>query len=366
MPKKSPQPLKSNKILKQALKSFFNSEPFIYFDAENESLTSEWIQACLNKNTVNVVLVGSPLSRFAQINLWPERLILWVLDQSQKNVLINFAKIPAQKINVIPRYELFPILKRQRAFPKINDKFTLVYGGRFATAKGVFHCINLAKTLQVDYGLKVELHLCGHFDQMTPHNHLYSLSESDFKKVLLSKIKTNDWTTPPALHLHENEDSWLKLKYQNPVFISLSQHTHEDFGVSLAQAQENGWPCILSPWGAHHSAIQRNVFFIKNNFSVFSEQKKVESDAQLFAEDFVHFLKNKAKTNKTKLPKSRKTVPISRPEIQVCQNNLQKLWPKLHKHLQKNRSQLGYLKSQEGKKFYRIFNRLMRGTADPF
>jgi len=44
--------------------------------------------------------------------------------------------------------------------------------------------------------------------------------------------------------------------------VNFSTYFCEDFGVSLAQAQELGWPAVLSDWGGHSDAMIENVYKI--------------------------------------------------------------------------------------------------------
>lgn len=74
------------------------------------------------------------------------------------------------------------------------------------------------------------------------------------------------WTKPPQYLGDFPEKQWLCGAYENPVAISLSTYLMEDFGVSLAQAQQAGWPCIVSDWGGHADIKGRNIIRVPSQF----------------------------------------------------------------------------------------------------
>ena len=83
----------------------------------------------------------------------------------------------------------------------------------------------------------------------------YSSYENEIK-TLINSLATED---RPQLHGNVDKEEWLSQKFTQPVAISLSTFFGEDFGVSLAQAGEKGWPVICSHFGGHRDICGNQV-----------------------------------------------------------------------------------------------------------
>lgn len=207
----------------------------------------------------NVVFFGRFLTAFAESGNWvTQRVRLWVLCESVREVLVQMLGVPRDSVSVIPRYELFGASKSVRPFPKMSEKFTIVFGGRISPTKNIELLIKTAFFLQTELGVDVKLALIGPFDsEPLPDRDPQPLL--NYQAVLEQAIQELPWRDPPKVLPKTDPDQWLRREFINPVFASFSSFISEDFGVSVAQAQEQGWPTLLSDWGAHRDVRGTNV-----------------------------------------------------------------------------------------------------------
>ena len=117
-------------------------------------------------NLIDVVFFGGFIQRFLESSyIWVHpQYRLWVLSPAVKKIFTKQFHIPDRHINLIPRYQLFPLPKKARTFPKIHEKFTLVYSGRISRVKNIETLLFSTSLLQTRFNLNVDLVLFGHFD----------------------------------------------------------------------------------------------------------------------------------------------------------------------------------------------------------
>jgi hypothetical protein len=117
--------------------------------------------------------------------------------------------------------------------------------------------------LQTDHGLPLPLTLFGEFDNLSHPDaarriqgrHIFD----DYRSHLLGLIERLSWKVKPRFAGQVGPHDWLDAAKESSAFISLSTYICEDFGVSLAQAQEAGWPAIVSDWGGHREAFSQGL-----------------------------------------------------------------------------------------------------------
>ncbi len=223
------------------------------------------------KSVKNVVLTGGFLKRLAESGNWPfAEMKLWTLSSAVKRVIVSEFGVRASAIGVIPRYELFPTPARgTRAFPKANEPFTFVFGGRISPTKNVEMLIRTYWHLQRH--LKARLVLCGDFDSMA-HPDWGRRETADYRAHLERVVKSLRWKQPPEFLKKTAPSEWLKGKFENPVFTSFSTFIQEDFGVALAQAQSAGWPAWLTAWGGHLECVRGDVRWIDPRLVAYSHE----------------------------------------------------------------------------------------------
>ncbi len=243
-------------MLMSRLKIFFGAENFVYIDPTNQHFFRDLLLKQDNSQPLNIVLAGGFFARIVNCSEWPKgKYKIWVLCSAAKSVLCSLLKLPAHFIGVIPRYELFPRTAMPNFFSP-DAPSNLVFAGRICEAKGIFPIMEICRSLQIDYGFPINLHFIGDFLEL---DHPLSVQKrapdtNTTKQRVRKFIADSKWNQAPRFISAMAHSQWTKAKLENPIFISLSDSSHEDFGVSLAQAQAAGWPSILSAWGAHHDA----------------------------------------------------------------------------------------------------------------
>jgi glycosyltransferase involved in cell wall biosynthesis len=197
---------------------------------------------------IHVTLFGDAVFALRTVSTWPQALIyLWVLSRSQRFLLHHLFNIPLDRIGVVPRYQLFPMGKKKRM---LDDEkvFHFVSASRASPEKNIPLLLETVAGIQ-NVKRNCSLAICGpNLDQ-------------DFKKLVLPEIKKLSWTKRPQ-NAGDLGTNWVQHPFENPVLIHLSTSMTEDFAVNVAQAQSQGWPVILSDWGAHKDVVGPNVFKI--------------------------------------------------------------------------------------------------------
>jgi glycosyltransferase involved in cell wall biosynthesis len=270
-------------MIRKALENFFSNDSFVVMDHFNPFRWSELLIADACGQKPNLVLQGGVLAQLANCQSWPVRnMRLWVLSQAMKNLLITIYGLEEREIGVIPRYTLFP-LRAQFCYSK-HAPLNFIYAGRITPEKGVLHLLHFVSRLQMTTALDASLTLCGDLMSTAPPNSSWSsISKAEWGRTVSQTLQQLPWKKKPQIVSGLGPTEWINLKRKNPIYINFSQSTHEDFGVSLAQAQALGWPAVLSSWGAHLDTI--GTIRIAN-FSIESRGKKIATEATEMAKDF--------------------------------------------------------------------------------
>ena len=199
----------------------------------------------------NTVFFGNYLKRFLESGLWTStQHRFWVLSEPIKNVFTHAFGFQPSQIGVINRYDLFPIAAPPRPLPQIHEAQDWIYAGRLSESKKILTLIYLVHELQTRYHSPFQLHIFGDFisDEV---QFLSPTQQEAFKSQVFEIVESLKWPVKPVFHGFVEENNWLERTYRNPVYVSLSQFPYEDFAVSVALAQQKGWPVLLSSWGGH-------------------------------------------------------------------------------------------------------------------
>jgi glycosyltransferase involved in cell wall biosynthesis len=141
----------------------------------------------------------------------------------------------------------------------LNSPLRLIYSGRLSAQKNIEAVIAFYSFLEATSHNDVELIMTGDWDNLRPDNRGFfkiDSYEQDIKKFSKQISFKNE---PIFLHgLGPNE--WQKTFTNNSVVLSLSTSMYEDYGVSIAQAQECGLPIIISDWGGHGDVNGDNIY----------------------------------------------------------------------------------------------------------
>ncbi len=208
---------------------------------------------------INIIFFGSFLRKFLESKAWHhDKYKFWVLCQQAKNIFHELLNIDNKYIAVIPRYELFPKSNTQTPFPDLHNKCTFVYAGRISPTKNIETIIRTTYFLQQNHSYLIKLVLCGNFDNDC-HPSYGEEFEDNFSIKIKKLINDLEWTIRPQIINNLSSEEWPKQNFENPILFNLSTYMCEDFGVSIAQAQTFGWPCLISKWGGNCDVVGNNV-----------------------------------------------------------------------------------------------------------
>jgi len=249
----------SIEILRERVLKFFevnNIENPYFADCEEQSVDESKV--------VNIVLFGGYLQRILESGCWNfNKFHFWVLSPSVKKVLVEICGLEADSISVIPREELFSISKVKKV--SLEKSVDLVYAGRISRVKNIELLIYTNYYLQVLLKKDIKLNLIGDFDENYHDYWGYFSSSKSYEEELNELVKSLDWPFSKPVFLRKvDHDKWALKNFTSPHYISLSSYLSEDFAVSVAQAQEKGWPCILSNWGAHQDVKGATLVSVNN------------------------------------------------------------------------------------------------------
>lgn len=193
---------------------------------------------------LDVVLFGDYLEQIVNFGQWPMRkgYRIWVLCQSVRSVLVELLGFNSLDIAVIPRDVLLPPARTIKPFPRFDSSFTLIYSGRFVSNKNFDLFLRVASSLQTEYGFE---------NMRVKASGFYPFIERELSAAFSFLILKLNWIEPPEILTHLGPQNWMDDNNEDTVLMTLSKHRREDFGVSLAQARQAGWPCVVSNWGGH-------------------------------------------------------------------------------------------------------------------
>lgn len=226
----------SLEILKQSILELFKmkglSTPSILFEDGDRTLNFP------SKDSIeDVIFFGNALNYLGSHKPFKRKCAyrLWALSTSHAKLIARYLGLEASTIGVINRYELFPMSKSPKRLD-LQSPMHFVYSGRIVSGKNVELIPKVLARQSLVPVSRIELHIC--YNQFDPK--------------ILSTVK--DRCIQRNLRLHDHGDlgiDWMeKFKGLNCALINLSTYGKEDFNISLAQADQNGLPKILSEWGA--------------------------------------------------------------------------------------------------------------------
>jgi glycosyltransferase involved in cell wall biosynthesis len=280
----------SLKILKKKCQDLLAPSPLVVM---TEGANLLWPK----NGPVDVVFMGSGINFISHRYFWlPNmRIRIWTLSVPHKNLLVQLLNLKESDVGVLPRYQFFPLHKNTLSFNNdfFNQEFTFVFSSRFGQEKNFLLVVQTVNMIQKTSKSNIRFVICGPGFSQESVNAIQKL------------IGEYTWKTHPEI-LEDLGPRWVKKIKGNPVLINLSTYLQEDFGVSVAQAQEAGWPVIVSDWGGHRDVVGVNVIKIPSKYV---QQKKVKR--------IVHqILSHKAKTNFTQPPKFSKPSVLTYQQIE--------------------------------------------------
>jgi hypothetical protein len=317
------------------------------------------------KGPLHVVLMGDFVSQILKYEKWPRRpMHLWVLSTAVKNVLVQLFGFPENSVGVIPRYELFPIKKRLRPFPSIDSEWTMIFGGRIVPSKNLDFALRTVSFLQNEFGQKVNLKCFGPIGNQARLN-LHEGLKGSFEERIRSLCENLPFKMKPEFLPAQSGKQWLEGK--NSVCISFSSFHMEDLGVSIAQAQTNGMPCIMTEWGGHADVVGSNIFKFPIHYLGEPSESSWIQDGRSFAlaHDIVNF--QKSLKAKTKIPRPALTpLPdvVGIKTLMTSIQNLEKAYSKMVNGLFKDHNWDFILRNDLGKAYFANYNKIFGKTND--
>ncbi len=239
-------------------------------------------------SVLDVILFGNNVKSFFQSGLWPCRKYrIWTLSPTHhdfwQSVLFNGQSNP---INIIPREYLTHATDSTLVDSLNSQEVNLVFAGRLSAQKNITYLILLYKELEL-LDLNIRLHLYGKFDDQ--YDEIFGRRQhSNYKESVMNLIQKLGFKNPPLINERLSENEWTETNLKNPVLISLSTYHCEDFGVSIAQAQEKGWPLILTDMLGHKS-VQHNCMLKIPARHHLREHLPIDIK-RIFAKDLAQFL----------------------------------------------------------------------------
>ena len=247
----------------------------------------------LNESTIQVVLFGSFFERIFETGNWPDKkYTFWCMCKRVENILTNVCLFPENSVKCIPRYEIF-----SKGTPKnlsFEKPIHLIYSGRLSSQKNIEFFLAFASSLEKL--TDVHTTLLGKWDDRIPKHRGRFIIDSYKSNInkFLSKLK---FKNSPVFNEDLNSDEWLNCLKDNSLLLSFSTSIAEDYGVSIAQAQEIGTPLMISDWGGHGDVEGHNVYHVP--VSMIGESFSADEKILLYAEKLAQtFMKDSSGFNK--------------------------------------------------------------------
>lgn len=196
---------------------------------------------------IDIILFGDALHALSGSKTWPRsaKYRIWLLCHDMKKIIHEIYNIPLECLGVIPRYSIFPTSRTPNSLNLFHEKDVyFVMSSNYALGKNIELTLGIIQQLQIHYTNKnIHLTICG------PKPDTY-LVEDEINKF--------QWVIPPVVKGDLGMD-WHKEVSPKSMMINFSTNLFEDFGISLCQAQEAGFPLIISNWGTHHDIQGNNI-----------------------------------------------------------------------------------------------------------
>lgn len=222
----------------------------------------EETQPTASDGPIDLVFFGNFVRRFFESGNWHgSQFRLWVLSESVREVFVKIFGFNPNEVGLIERMILFPP-KVSHLFSFHDQDLNLVYSGRVSPQKNIEHLIFFFHEVQ-KINPSATLTIWGSFDN-NQHDDYGRHTPVNYKEKISKLVNKLTWTTPPRFMGHVAPSDWISLSGVKPVLVNFSTYICDDFGVAVAQAQESGWPLIISLWGGHLS-IKHGAFFVSSS-----------------------------------------------------------------------------------------------------
>jgi hypothetical protein len=238
--KKIPSLIELGESLEVWFKKNYSIEPVVITSGRTKPIK-------LPSENIHLVVLADSICNYVnslQLGEIPKH-YLWVLCDSMRELLAKVFGISAQQIGVLPRYELFPLLRKPYS---LEESKYFLYPGRLIGEKNLLLIISLYRKIQKNKNFE---------------NHRLLIYSPQKSKDVSNKIKTILRKNPDVNVFWNSDKLWTQRIPPQPAGIILSSYRLEEFGVSVARLQQIGSPLILSHWFAHKDIAGENVQFVE-------------------------------------------------------------------------------------------------------
>ncbi len=281
-----------------------------------------------SKKKINVVLFGDIINLLMLKNYFHnhQNYLLWVLSHSHAKLVSTFLNIDISLINVIDRYQLYPITKIEYKTDK-KQQLNFIYSGRITQGKNTELLIPFLFELQNVTNIKCTLHIC------------YPQSDD----IILNTIHIQSLLYKIPLCDHQNlGKNWLnKINVPNKIYINLSTYVFEDFSVSMADAQAHNIPVFLSDWGPFKNIRGPKVKIIALSEITQMQHGCFELEKDQYKSFFSKFILKESYENSYNSPPSEMTSKYIEGEI-------------INKMIEQTKNKLSALKKYEYENFIKL------------
>jgi len=178
-----------------------------------------------------------------------------------------------------------------------ENETAIIYTGRLSLQKNTLLLLQEIYSLKEKIKNSYQIYLIGPMDDLALPYFGIEFLDGHYYHLLNSFLDTTELDFRSRVHFlgPQSPDFLLKLLNAGDIFISLSQHNDEDYGMSPAEAICTGLPAILSHWGGYTSfALDKNVqtipFVWEKNLELNQEGFKL--DHEQFESMLLNFLEN--------------------------------------------------------------------------
>ena len=184
---------------------------------------------------------------------------VYVLCQKAKLILESLELKSKIKIEVINRYDLFPKTNPEKDFPDIfNDEVSLTYSGRITQSKNIIVFLNFAHQLQL-INPQIKVKIFGEFDDFLNIDFNRKDLIYSYQQLVEDYIKKLEWVSEPTLIHGLSEKEWVLKLDDKDLLVNFSTYWMDDFSVSVAQAQELGFPILCLDIGGLSDISGKNI-----------------------------------------------------------------------------------------------------------
>lgn len=198
--------------------------------------------------TIDVVLFGDAAYSLMCSNSWPATHLfrLWVLNSTFRNGLIEIFNFKRNELGVIPREALILRKKGIDPFPASPD-VNFIISSRTRYEKNFILACQTVNFLQENFFGK--------------SSRLYIFSPKTSAKDLKSKLKDLTWYISPHF-MGDQGLNWIEFAPANSILVNFSIDPMDDFNVSTAQAQEQGWPLLVPDRGPYRDISSNRTIYL--------------------------------------------------------------------------------------------------------